>query len=186
MLDSDAIERVSNNSSEATLPPSYRRQNRAAAVHHQRYSGSHLLTGGRLMYSHSNRSHNNYTLGMYSPPPESVPSSSTSLSHQRQRQPALTRSSSFEHLTTSVSEPLVTVPPLSLPPQIITNNTADQDDDVNSVNTTTSDNVKQQINRNKQNKKDLVTIVTISGCVDEASAPIVDNKNEEGELLAHL
>lgn len=170
-LNSDAIERISNNSSEATLPPSYRQRNRAANAHH-RYSGSHLLPGGRLMYSHSSSSHNNYTLGMSSPTP------SSRAQQPPPPPPPLVRSSSFEHLATTEPSSLSGVlAPVSLPPRV----TARQRN-VNNVNITTPSANKQT----KNSKKDLVTIVTISGCVDEASAPIVDSKNEEGELLAHL
>lgn len=167
------VESISNNSSEATLPPSYRTRN------NNRHTGNHL----RPISAYNNDSNHDFTLAV--------------------------RSSSMENLS---ARPLSQHQPpsnssFSEPQPKNVNNSSSKCTSINSSSSANQNQIDRESisdSKNKSNKKllnngnnnDLVTIVTISGFIDEnenkknineeSSATTTEELTSDVCVLAHL
>lgn len=182
------IESISNNSSEATLPPSYRTRN------NNRHTGTHLV---RPMSAYNNDSNHDFTLAVRSSsmenlsaepplPPLSYHQPPSNLSSSEQQQPKNVNSSSSSQCTSINSSSCSSANQNQIDRESISDNSSKVRSN------------KKLLNNGNKSNKDLVTIVTISGFIDEnenrknnnevsSSMPL---QTEEGTtevcVLAHL
>lgn len=183
------IESISNNSSEATLPPSYRTRN------NNRHTGTHLV---RPMSAYNNDSNHDFTLAVRSSSMENLsaepplpplsyhqPPSNSSSSEQ---QPKNVNSSSSSQCTSINSSSCSSANQNQIDRESISDNSSKVRSN------------KKLLNNGNKSNKELVTIVTISGFIDEnenrkninevSSSSCMPLQTEEGTtevcVLAHL
>lgn len=161
------VESISNNSSEATLPPSYRTRN-------NRHSGSHL----RPISAYNNDSHHDFALAIRSSSMENL---SAALSYQQPPSNLLSSSSVSEQ------QPKNNVHSSSSSSRCSANqNQIDRE----SISDSKIKSNKKLLNNGHKSNNDLVTIVTISGFIEENESKKNEMTGEstmpETGVLAHL
>lgn len=138
------VESISNNSSEATLPPSYRTRNR------QTDSYSHVL---RPISAYNNDPNHDFTLAVRSSSMENLSARQLSPnSSNRQTTPKNVNNSKCTSINRSSSSS--------------NQNQIDREESISETVVANSKSSKKLLNNNGNNN-DLVTIVTISGFIDE-------------------
>lgn len=171
------VESISNNSSEATLPPSYRTRNR------QTDNYSHVL---RPISAYNNDPNHDFTLAVRSSSMENLSArqlSPNSNSEPRQTTPKNVNNSKCTSINRSSSSS--------------NQNQIDREESISETVVANSKSSKKLLNNNGNNN-DLVTIVTISGFIDEnenkrnihetseGRARTTDELSSEISVLAHL
>lgn len=175
------VESISNNSSEATLPPSYRTRNNR---HHNNIS--HL----RPISAYNESNSNDFSLAMRSSSMENL-----SRTHHIREQPAPPSNNLSSSPSTSSTSPAERKQPknvnkcTSINSCSSSNSTNQNQIDSESI----SDNSDNKKLLKNNNNKDLVTIVTISGFIDEHEGKKKNEENSKKEeitpeigVLAHL